>query len=72
MYEPNFSSLASLEVPEKFVCGGVVVVVVGSNWLLCLTSTLVTMSCFELSFVELGLGYENKNADQQINLSKAS
>ena len=59
---PNFSSLAGVEMAEKFGVG-----VVGSHWLLCLTSTLVTMSCFELSFVELGLGYENKNADQQIN-----
>ena len=38
---PNFSSLAGLEVPEKFV---VVVVVVGwVTWLLCLTPTLVAL-----------------------------
>ena len=45
---PNFSSLAGLEVPEKFVCG---VVVVGSWRLLCLTSTKLLSSCFELRWV---------------------
>ena len=30
------------------------------TWLLCLTSTLVTQSCFKLSLVELGLGFDNK------------
>ena len=49
---PNFSSLAGLEVTEKFVCGwGGVVVVVGSKWLLCLTSTKLLLSCFELRWV---------------------
>ena len=41
---PNFSSLAGLEVAEKFVVvgwGGVVVV--GNTWLLCLTPTLVAL-----------------------------
>ena len=44
---PNFSFLAGLEVPEKFV----VVVVVGNTWVLCLTQR----SCFwvALSRVEL-------------------
>ena len=48
---PNFSSLAGLEVTEKFVCGGVVGWggVLGSKWLLCLTSTKLLLSCFELS-----------------------
>ena len=48
---PDFNSLAGLEVTEKFVCGWVVVV--GSKWLLCLTSTKMLLSCFELSSVEL-------------------
>ena len=43
---PNFSSLAGLEVPKKFVCGGGRV---GPKRLLCLTSTLAAYSCFELS-----------------------
>ena len=43
---PNFSSLAGLEVTEKFVGGGGGV---GSKWLLCLTSTKLLLSCFELS-----------------------
>ena len=49
MSVPNFSSLAGLEVAEKL--GGVVGGGggVGSRWLLCLTSTLVTFCCFELS-----------------------
>ena len=48
MSVPNFSSLAGLEVAEKFVCvwGGV-----GSKWFLCLTPTLVAL---ELSWVTLG------------------
>ena len=37
---PNFSSLAGLEVAEKFVLGGGVV---GNTWLLCLTPTLVAL-----------------------------
>ena len=46
----NFSSLAGLEVALKFEVGGVGRCgVVGSKWLLCLTSTLVAQSCFELS-----------------------
>ena len=45
---PNFSFLVGLEVTEKFVCG-----VVGSNWLLCLTSTKLLLSCFALSSVPL-------------------
>ena len=44
---PNLSSLAGLEVTEKFVCGGVE----GSKWLLSLTSTKLRLSCFELSYV---------------------
>ena len=45
MYAPNVISLAGLEVSEKFgVCG---VGGIGSKWLL--TSTLVALSCFELS-----------------------
>ena len=45
---PNFSSLAGLEVPEKFmVVGGVGGV--GFKWVLCLTQR----SCFELLWVEL-------------------
>ena len=46
MSVPNFSSLAGIEVAEKFV-----VVVVGNTWLLCLTPTLVAL---ELSWVALG------------------
>ena len=46
---PNFSSLASVEVAEKFVGGWA-----GSEWLLCLNSTLITLSC-----VEFGLGFDN-------------
>ena len=46
---PKFSSIAGLEVPEKFVCGGVVVVVVGSKGLLFLTSMKLLLSCFELN-----------------------
>ena len=49
MSVPNFNSLAGLEVPEKFVW----VVVVGSKWLLCLTSTKLLLSFFEVSGVEL-------------------
>ena len=37
---PNLSSLANLEVTEKFVVGGGGV---GSKWLLCLTPTLVAL-----------------------------
>ena len=46
---PNFSSQAGVEVPEKFVV--VVGCVVGNTWLLCLTSTKLLLSCFELSYV---------------------
>ena len=47
----NFSSLTDLEVAEKFVVGGGSGVGgVASKWLLCQTSTLVTLSCFELSY----------------------
>ena len=48
MSVPNFSSIAGLEVPKKFVMGG------GWNtWLLCLTPTLVALELFwvELSYV---------------------
>ena len=45
---PNFSSLAGLEVTEKFG-----VVVVGSKWVLCLTQQSCFYSCFGLSWVEL-------------------
>ena len=47
----NFSSLAGLEVPEKFMVGWVVWGGVGSKWVLCLTQR----SCFwvALSWVEL-------------------
>ena len=45
----NFNFLAGLEVPEKFVRGGVVVVVVESKGLLFLTSTKLLLSCFELN-----------------------
>ena len=55
---PNFSSLAGLEVAEKFV-----VVVVGwvgwwNTWLLCLTPMLVALEllCVELSGFELRWG----------------
>ena len=48
---PNFSSLAGLEVTEKFVW--VDGVVVGSKWLICLTLMKLLLSCFELSRVEL-------------------
>ena len=44
MYVANYSSLAGLEVAEKFVrgwCG----VVVGSKWLLCLTPMLKSLKC---------------------------
>ena len=44
----NFNFISGLEVPEKFVCGGVVVVVVGSKGLLFLTSTKLLLSGFEL------------------------
>ena len=39
---PNFSSLAGLEVSEKFVVGGGWLVV-GNTWLLCPTPTLVAL-----------------------------
>ena len=39
---PNFSSLAGLEVTEKFGVGGGVGLV-GFKWLLCLTPTLVAL-----------------------------
>ena len=56
MYIPNFSSLACLEVAEKFV------VVVG--WLGGVVGHLATVSnlnprCVALSLVELGLGFDN-------------
>ena len=53
MSVPNFSSLAGLEVAEKFVCGGLVGV--SSKHLLFLTETLVAyQSCFELGKVKDG------------------
>ena len=49
MSVPNFSFLACLEVAEKFVWGW------GWNtWLLCLTSTLVTLSWVESSWGRVG------------------
>ena len=39
----NFSSVAVLEVAEKFVVVGWVGGVVGNTWLLCLTPTLVAL-----------------------------
>ena len=48
----NFSFLAVLKVTEKFVGGGGVGL--GSKWLLCLTSTKLLLSFFELSQVTLG------------------
>ena len=42
---PNFSSLAGLEVAEKFVGGGGGGGV-GNTWLLCLTPTLVALELF--------------------------
>ena len=50
---PNFSSLAGLEVAEKFVLGGVVVV--GNTWLLCLTPTLIA------------LGFDKNNHKSQVS-----
>ena len=50
MSVPNFSSLAGLEVAEKFVVvvgvGGVGWGGVGNTWLLCLTPTLVALELF--------------------------
>ena len=43
---PNFSSLAGLEVAEKFVVGGVGVVGWWNTWLLCLTPMLVPLELF--------------------------
>ena len=43
MSVPNFSSLAGLEVAEKFVVVGGWVGWVGYTWLLCLTPTLVAL-----------------------------
>ena len=43
---PNFSSLAGLEVAEKFVVGGGGM---RNRGLLCLTLTLVALEFFELS-----------------------
>ena len=70
---PNFSSLAGLEVAEKFVVVG------GNTWLLCLTPTLVALELFwvELSYVGFWqLFFEIKTLsnslkfwDQIINLS---
>ena len=40
---PNFSSLAGVEVPKKFVVGWGEV---GNTWLLCLTPTLVALELF--------------------------
>ena len=40
---PNFSSLAGLEVAEKFVVVGWGGGGVGNTWLLCLTPTLVAL-----------------------------
>ena len=47
----NFSFLAGLEVTEKFVGG----LVVGSKWLLYLTSTKLLLSDFELCLRLIGL-----------------
>ena len=46
---PNFSSLANLEVPEKFVGGGVVVVVGGFQVSTMSNPTKLLLSCIKLS-----------------------